>query len=105
MENMSVVHHRARLIVAFVIGSLLPHFCISPARAQEMRKCMAGVNYPWAGYGHDFGKNAWGHDGIITGGWTYQTFAGSDGFTDTRFSKEKAHTGAGSLRVIADFNK
>jgi hypothetical protein len=23
-----------------------------------------GVNYPWRAYGHDFGSNAWGHDGV-----------------------------------------
>jgi hypothetical protein len=27
---------------------------------------MVGVNYPWIGYGHDFGENAWGYDGLTT---------------------------------------
>lgn len=64
-----------------------------------------GVNYPWVAYGHDNGSNQWGHDGFISGGWTYQTFAGSDGFMDSRFSNEKAHGGTGSLRIAADLNK
>ncbi|HYY96712.1 MAG TPA: Calx-beta domain-containing protein, partial [Pyrinomonadaceae bacterium] len=34
-------------------------------------------------------------------GWTYQTFHDSRGFTDARFSKAQAHTGAGSLAVAA----
>lgn len=25
---------------------------------------LLGVNYPWLGYGHDFGTTAWGHDGV-----------------------------------------
>ncbi|MCC6615808.1 MAG: cellulase family glycosylhydrolase [Anaerolineae bacterium] len=25
---------------------------------------LLGVNYPWLGYGHDFGDTAWGHDGV-----------------------------------------
>lgn len=29
---------------------------------------LLGVNYPWLNYGHDFGCNAWGCDGVSTGG-------------------------------------
>lgn len=25
---------------------------------------LLGLNYPWVGYGHDFGTTAWGHDGV-----------------------------------------
>lgn len=57
---------------------------ISPVRAQVGEEFMVGVNYPWIAYGHDFGGNAWGHDGLITNGWTYQTYTDSQGFTDTR---------------------
>lgn len=63
---------------------------------------LAGVNYPWIAYGHDFGENGWGHDGLITNGWTFQTSAGSQGFTDTRRSTEQAHNGVASLRITAD---
>ena len=58
---------------------------------------LKGVNYPWIGYGHDFGKNAWGHDGLITCGWSYQTWTDSQGFTDTRRSTDRAHSGIASL--------
>ncbi|PYQ30110.1 MAG: hypothetical protein DMF56_10340 [Acidobacteria bacterium] len=63
---------------------------------------MAGVNYPWIAYGHDFGKNAWGHDGLITSGWTYQTWFDSQGLVDTRVSTKKARSGAGSLEITPD---
>jgi hypothetical protein len=26
---------------------------------------VAGVNYPWIAYGHDFGKNEWGHESNV----------------------------------------
>lgn len=29
---------------------------------------LLGANYPWLNYGHDFGCNAWGCDGVSTGG-------------------------------------
>ena len=57
---------------------------------------LTGINYPWAAYGHDFGQNEWGHDGLATGGWTYQ------GFINARPSKEKARSGHSSLCVTAD---
>jgi hypothetical protein len=63
---------------------------------------LIGANYPWIAYGHDFGKNAWGHDGIITSGWTYQTYFNSQGFIDTRRCTEKAHTGIASLCIAVD---
>ncbi|HEX8119268.1 MAG TPA: hypothetical protein VF521_18465, partial [Pyrinomonadaceae bacterium] len=73
-----------------------------PARSEAREQFVVGVNYPWAGYGHDFGSNAWGHDGFNTGGWTYQTFQDSRGFTDARYSQAQAHGGAGSLAVAVD---
>ncbi|HYY93396.1 MAG TPA: hypothetical protein VE713_02685, partial [Pyrinomonadaceae bacterium] len=39
-----------------------------PAHSQADDKFVVGVNYPWVAYGHDFGSNGWGHDGVITGG-------------------------------------
>lgn len=89
--------------VLTVIGSLLLTVPSGPSlMAESKRSFIAGVNYPWIAYGHDFGKNQWGHDGLVTGGWTYQTFVDSQGFTDTRFSKPEAHSGAGSLSLTAD---
>jgi hypothetical protein len=72
------------------------------AWGQEKRRCLAGVNYPWVAYGHDFGKNEWGHDGFITGGWTYQTAENTQGFVDSRLTKARARSGTGSLSVSAD---
>lgn len=28
------------------------------------KRFLFGANYPWHSYGHDFGENAWGHDGV-----------------------------------------
>lgn len=63
---------------------------------------LVGVNHPWIAYGHDFGENAWGHDGIITSGWTAQKYVDSQGFLDTRLSSDRAHKGRKSLRIKAD---
>lgn len=71
-------------------------------RAEPKRSFITGVNYPWIAYGHDFGSNLWGHDGLITGGWTYQTYVDSQGFTDARFVKSRARSGVGSLGLTAD---
>ncbi len=30
---------------------------------------LRGFNLPFFGYGHDFGRNAWGYDGLATSGW------------------------------------
>jgi hypothetical protein len=72
---------------------------LSLAMDQEF---FAGANYPWIAYGHDFGKNAWGHDGTVTCGWTYQTYTDSQGFTDTRRCTGIARSGSGSLCITAD---
>jgi hypothetical protein len=75
---------------------------VVPVRAQTRDKFVTGINYPWIAYGHDFGKNGWGHDGLITAGWTYQTYIDSQGFTDARLSKLTGHTGQGSLAISAN---
>jgi hypothetical protein len=63
---------------------------------------VAGVNYPWVSYAHDFGENDWGHDGVITSGWAAQKYQDSQGFIDTRLSSDRAHSGSKSLRIQAD---
>ena len=63
---------------------------------------LLGWNHPWYGYGHDFGGNLWGRDGIATGGWTAETFVDTRGFRGVEFSKEQACTGQGSLKIDAD---
>lgn len=62
---------------------------------------LIGVNHPWIAYGHDFGENAWGHDGIITSGWTAQKFEGSQGFLDARLSSERSRGSGKSIRIEA----
>jgi hypothetical protein len=74
----------------------------APIMAAAEQQFLTGANYPWIAYGHDFGKNAWGHGGIITSGWTCQTYPDSQGFIDTRRCTEKAHTGNASLCITAD---
>jgi len=81
-------------VFALLVPSLLD--------AEPARSFITGVNYPWIAYGHDYGRNAWGHDGFITGGWTAQTYVDSQGFTDARFSRAFAHSGAGSLSLTVD---
>lgn len=83
---------------------LLPLLGLPVARAERRGRFLVGVNYPWAAYGHDYGKNAWGHDGLITGGWTYQTWPDSQGFIDTRRCTKKAYTGVASLCISADLD-
>ncbi|HMH50074.1 MAG TPA: hypothetical protein VK548_07560 [Candidatus Acidoferrum sp.] len=61
-----------------------------------------GLNHPWIAYGHDFGANAWGHDGLSTNGWTFETFPDSEGFVDTEVVRGVAASGTGSLRISAD---
>lgn len=103
MERVLSGHCRGSRVVVFSISILLLLNCFASAtiQAQTRREFLVGINYPWAGYGHDFGKNGWGHDGVITGGWSYQTFTDSQGFTDTRFCKTRSHTGTGSLCITA----
>jgi hypothetical protein len=86
----------------------LSAYALSPLRdvarviATTEQQFLTGANYPWIAYGHDFGKNEWGHDGIITSGWTYQTYFNSQGFIDARRCTGKAHTGNYSLCISAD---
>jgi hypothetical protein len=71
------------------------------ARSASTQPFFTGLNYPWIAYGHDFGANGWGHDGLCANGWTYQTWDDSQGFTDTRRSTAKAKTGNYSLAITA----
>jgi hypothetical protein len=89
-------------LAALGVGALHTTRDAARANGSPHDPLVLGMNYPWIGYGHDFGANAWGHDGIITGGWTYQTFPNSRGFTDTRRSTAAAHTGNASLCITAD---
>jgi hypothetical protein len=61
-----------------------------------------GWNHPWAGYGQDFGSNAWGHAGVTDSGWTYETYQDTQGFTDIAIDAAFPGNGNGSLRVTAD---
>ena len=63
---------------------------------------LVGINYPWIAYGHDYGGNRWGHDGISTGGWTHQTWRDSQGFTNVALSRKRAHSGLSSLRITTN---
>ena len=74
---------------------------LSGATAADSRLFL-GWNHPWIAYGHDFGENAWGHDGISTNGWTFETFRDSQGFFDTQVVRGIACSGGGSLRISAD---
>lgn len=75
------------------------------AYATASPQFILGVNLPWEGYGHDVGKNAWGHDGFTSAGWTYQTYPGSDGFTDAQRCTEKAYKGTASLCLTASLQQ
>jgi hypothetical protein len=89
----------AAALTAYALSSLNQRVFVD---ASTERPFLIGLNYPWIAYGHDYGKSGWGHDGIISGGWTCQTYTSSQGFTDSRYSVEKAHTGNGSLCIMAD---
>lgn len=89
-------------------GSLLRSLLWPLILALLLRSAVAGsdfqlgYNHPWAGYGHDFGANAWGHDGVITSGWSYQTAADTQGFTDARRVEKSNCSGRAALRITAD---
>jgi len=82
--------HPALVLIAFT----------SLARGQS--EPINGWNHPWMAYGHDFGSNAWGHDGVITSGWTYQTHPTTQGFTDTRRVGSSVYSGVPALQITAD---
>ena len=42
---------------------------------------LEGFNLPFFGYGHDFGRNAWGHDGLSTRGIRLRRDGDNQGFT------------------------
>ena len=66
------------------------------------RDMLVGINIPWWANSHDFGSNAWGHDGVITCGWSQSNYPDSKGFIDVSRSFEKSHSGAASLRIRAE---
>jgi hypothetical protein len=41
---------------------------------------LRGFNLPFIGYGHDFGRNAWGYDGLATSGWRVRRSGDNQGF-------------------------
>ena len=100
--NNSVITRRDFLEKCVILGAgaLCPVWLTPMAYAKQ--DFVVGVNYPWIGYGHDFGSNGWGHDGLRTGGWTYQTWPDSQGFTNVYRSTSQHHNGRASLRIIAD---
>lgn len=71
-------------------------------RAYAAEQFVLGINYPWIAYGHDYGSNGWGHDGLSTSGWTFQTSTDSQGFTDVRHCTKQVHNGKSSLCITAD---
>jgi len=89
-------------VLTVTVTLLLIAFGGASMKAEVKSSFVVGVNYPWIAYGHDFGGNLWGHDGLITGGWTYQTYVDSQGLIDARYTKSKAHSGVGSLNLTAD---
>src|SRR5262245_19870171 len=56
-----------------------------------------GWNEPWHAYGHDLGRNDWGHDGFSNDGWSP-----TGGFTRARVVQGEPCAGCGSLRIDAD---
>src|SRR5262245_20316317 len=92
-----------RSALALGIGATSPSLRALPvAAAPAATGFLVGVNYPWVAYGQDFGKNAWGHEGLITNGWTCQTALDSQGLIDARRGTDRAHTGLASLAISAD---
>jgi hypothetical protein len=63
---------------------------------------LIGWNHPWAGYGTDYGENAWGHPGVSANGWSIGRFANSQGFRDAAVSLEPICAHRGSLRLTTD---
>ncbi|MFN8494277.1 MAG: hypothetical protein U0350_42150 [Caldilineaceae bacterium] len=111
MDQTSITRRTFLKLGASAMGlyslSVLPR--MTRAKATTTDEFLTGINYPWIAYGHDYGDNGWGHDGLSTSGWTYQTFSNSQGFTDTRhcFNDPQsntvvAHTGNGALCITAN---
>ena len=91
-----------KIVLAALLLSILPNH-LSTVFAQGTMKCVGGLNYPLDRIRARFWlKCALGHDGLITSGWTYQTFQDSRGFTDTRVTHAAAHSDSGSLAVLAN---
>ena len=90
---------RRAMLHALSLLPLAPAAGLS-ARAQRTGTFQTGWNHPWIGYGHDFGR-AWGHDGLSTSGWTCETAATTQGFTESRVLVD-GEAGRGALRIQAD---
>ncbi len=82
--------------------TLTPIPGLPPKYAPDRNTFTVGINYPWIAHSHDYGENKWGHDGLSTGGWTYQIYSGSLGFTDARPCSDAAYGGQQSLCIQAD---
>ena len=83
------------LVLVGLLGSATAHLAVASD------DFVTGWNHPWIAYGHDFGSNGWGHDGIITSGWTYQTYYNTKGFIDTR-RVDAGRCGGPALRITPD---
>jgi hypothetical protein len=81
-----LTRHEFLEVTALTLGTCAMPWSHNAARASPSKggSFLIGANYPGLAYGHDLGKNARGHDGLITTGWTYQTCLNGQGFTDTR---------------------
>jgi hypothetical protein len=58
-----------------------------------------GWNEPWRAYGHDFGRNNWGHDGLSNDGWSP-----NGGFVRSRVVAGEPCAHCGALRIDADLD-
>ncbi len=98
LDRRSFLQTSALSLAAFALGPLGGESSL-PGEEQPF---LAGANYPWIAYGRDFGRNAWGDEGITSSGWTHQTYFDSQGITGVARSREKARSGAVSLRLQTD---
>ena len=60
---------------------------------------LAGFNLPFFGYGHDFGRNAWGHDGLSTHGVRLRREGDNQGFTRIESLRESRCGGRPAMRI------
>ena len=77
-------------------GLILPGALVPQAHAYS-GNFVTGVNWPWVAYGHDYGSNGWGYDGLASGGFTHQTYFDSQGIVGVGRSSVVAHGGSYSL--------
>jgi hypothetical protein len=84
--------------------ALLTLVLVSSASAPRAQSFWLGWNLPWYGYGHTFGANQWGHDGVSTDGWAVAMHPSSRGFLRARAVGDEACSGSGALRITADLD-